>query len=48
MEQSMSEEKSYEKYIIRKAVDDYWRAEEKFSWFWWVYQIKYRSRHYVS
>ena len=29
MEQSMSEDKNFEKYIVRKTVDEYWRAEEK-------------------
>ncbi len=48
MEQSMSEEKSYEKYIIRKTVDDYWRAEEKVQLVLVGLSIKYRSRHYVS
>ena len=29
MEQSMSKDINYEKFIIRKSVEEYWRAEEK-------------------
>lgn len=29
MEQSMSKETNFEKFVVRKSVDEYWRAEEK-------------------